>query len=67
MAVALAVLRGMVRLVSVLAKEFCQVNLGQVFRTGECVDVDSRGMGEAGLHVGGVRVEDADRLELRVV
>lgn len=48
------VLRGLVWLVSVLGKEFCQVGLGQVFRKGECVDVDGRGMGEAAeLLVGG--------------
>lgn len=59
------VLRGLVWLVSVLGKEFCQVGLGQVFRKGECVDVDGRGMGEAAeLLVGGC---SCSRLESRVV
>ncbi|KAF8798424.1 hypothetical protein BYT27DRAFT_7203517 [Phlegmacium glaucopus] len=54
MASTLVVLRGMVWLVSVFGKAFCEVDLAQTFRRGECVDVDGRGMGEAELIVGGM-------------
>ena len=54
MALALVVLRSMVWLVGVLAKGFCQVDLTQIFKRGECVDVNGRGMGEAELIVGGI-------------
>ena len=54
MALALVVLRSMVWLVGVLARAFCQVDLTQIFKRGECVDVNGRGMGEAELIVGGI-------------
>ena len=39
----------MVRLVSVFGKTFCEVDLTEIFRKGECVGVDGRGKGEAEL------------------
>ena len=54
MALALAVLRGMVWLVGVFGKGFCELDLTETFRKGECVDIDGRGMGEAELIVGGM-------------
>ena len=54
MALTLVFLRGTVRLVSVFGKTFCEVDLAEVFRKGECVDVDGRGKGEAELILGGI-------------
>jgi hypothetical protein len=54
MALTLVLLRGMVRLVSVFGKTFCEVDLTEIFRKGECVDVDGRGKGEAELILGGM-------------
>ena len=54
MALLLVFLRGMVRVVSVLGKIFCEVDLTEIFRKGECVDVDGRGKGEAELILGGL-------------
>ena len=54
MTLTLVILRGMVWVGSVLGKAFCEADLTQVFRRGECVDVDGRGMGEAELIVGGM-------------
>jgi hypothetical protein len=54
MALALVFLRGMVWVVSVAGKEFCEVDLTQIFRKGKCVDVDGRGKGEAELIWGGL-------------
>ena len=54
MALTLVFLRGMVKLVSVLGGTFCEVDLTEIFRKGECVDVDGRGKGEAELILGGL-------------
>ena len=54
MALTLVFLRGMVRLVSVFGKTFCEVDLTEIFRKGECVDVDGKGKGEAELILGGM-------------
>ena len=54
MALALAFLRGMVWIVSVLGRVFCEADLTQIVRKGECVDVDGRGKGEAELIWGGM-------------
>jgi hypothetical protein len=54
MALTLVILRGMVKLVSVFGKTFCEVDLTEIFRKGECVDVDGRGKGEAELILGGL-------------
>ena len=54
MALTLVFLRGMVKLVSVFGKTFCEVDLTEIFRKGECVDVDGRGKGEADLIFGGL-------------
>ena len=54
MALTLVLLRGMVRLASVFGKTFCEVDLTELFRKGECVDVDGRGKGEAELILGGM-------------
>lgn len=54
MALTLVFLRGMVRLVSVFGKTFCEVDLTEIFRKGECVDVNGRGKGEAELIFGGM-------------
>ena len=54
MALTLVFLRGMVRLVSVFGKTFCEVDLTEIFRKGECVDVEGRGKGEAELILGGM-------------
>ena len=54
MALTLVFLRGMVKLVSVFGKTFCEVDLSEIFRKGECVDVDGRGKGEAELIFGGM-------------
>ena len=54
MALTLVFLRGMVKLVSVFGKTFCEVDLPEIFRKGECVDVDGRGKGEAELIFGGM-------------
>jgi hypothetical protein len=54
MALTLVFLRGMVKLLSVFGKIFCEVDLKEIFRKGECVDVDGRGKGEAELILGGL-------------
>jgi hypothetical protein len=54
MALTLVLLRGMVKVVSVFGKTFCEVNFTEIFRKGECVDVDGRGKGEAELIFGGL-------------
>ena len=54
MSLKLVVLRGFVWLVGVFGKAFCQVDITQIFRRGECVEVDGRGMGEAELIMGGL-------------
>ena len=54
MALTLVFLRGMVKLVSVFGKTFCEVDLTEIFRKGECVDVDGRGKGETELILGGL-------------
>lgn len=54
MALTLVFLRGMVKLVSVFGRTFCEVDLIEIFRKGECVDVDGRGKGEAELILGGL-------------
>jgi hypothetical protein len=54
MALALVFLRGMVWVVSVAGKDFCEVDLTQIFRNGKCVDVDGRGKGEVELIWGGL-------------
>jgi hypothetical protein len=54
MALTLVLLRAMVGLVSVFGKTFCEVDLTEIFRKGECVDVDGRGKGEAELILGGM-------------
>ncbi|KAF8148633.1 hypothetical protein B0H34DRAFT_679637 [Crassisporium funariophilum] len=48
----LAVLRGVIWVLGVLGQTFCDLDLVEVFRTGECVDVDGKGMGGAELIVG---------------
>ena len=53
-ALALAILRGLIWLVAVFGEAFCEVDLAEVFKRGECVDVNGRGMGEAELIVGGM-------------
>ena len=54
MSLILVIVRGVVWVGGVLGKAFCEADLTQVFRRGECVDVDGRGMGEAELIVGGM-------------
>jgi len=39
-ALALVVLRGIVWLVRTLGKAFCEVDLAQIYKRGECVDVE---------------------------
>ena len=54
MALTLVILRGMVKLLSIFGKTFCEVDLIEIFRRGECIDVDGRGKGEAELILGGL-------------
>ena len=54
MALTLVLLKGIVRLVSIFGKTFCEIDLTEIFRKGECVDVDGRGKGEAELILGGM-------------
>jgi hypothetical protein len=54
MALALVFLRSLVWLVSVFGTAFCEADRTQIFRNGECVDVDGRGKGEAELIWGGM-------------